>query len=367
MLLELCITELEDVATDNSSVHSSFQPVVQESSHPYTDDTNTTGVVKIPGAEGLKVEFDKQCSTERRHDPLTIMDSTGRVVSVRSGRQWSDWSSELRMSGDELRWKFVSDSSVNGWGWRFTVYPIHPAAAPCDVLSDRALQSRPSIDLVRCLLDFKLETLGDAAQIPRVASSLSACAQLNTLSATQRTWALHRLRKLVMSEVGPVIDVPALFGYNLMYDQPLIKMKHVGNQRMNAAVASSALGKLVRGLPDTLQRQYEYEEPLVRGGKHLFHSDFFKVLVAFACDLALDFLPCCADGHEWAWFRRFCMASRVASSLDSRLPLPHDFLTEVKDKISEMVQESQESAMEYYDHEVFKREHDEQLLQWLNQ
>lgn len=43
------------------------------------------------------------------------------------------------------------------------------------------------------------------------------------------------------------------------------------------AVASSALGKLVRGLPDTLQRQYEYEEPLVRGGKHLFHSDFFKV------------------------------------------------------------------------------------------
>lgn len=82
--------------------------------------------------------------------------------------------------------------------------------------------------------DFKLETLGDAAQIPRLASSLSACAQLNTLSATQRTWALHRLRKLVMSEVGPVIDVPALFGYNLMYDQPLIKMKHVGNQRMNA-------------------------------------------------------------------------------------------------------------------------------------
>ena len=88
------------------------------------------------------------------------MDSTGRVVSVRSGREWSDWSSELRMSGDELRWKFMSDSSVNGWGWRFTVYPIHPAAAPCDVLSDRALQSRPSIDLVRCLLGEYLERCG---------------------------------------------------------------------------------------------------------------------------------------------------------------------------------------------------------------
>ena len=66
MLLELCITELEDVAADNSSVHSNFQPVVQESSHPYADDANLAGVVKIPGAEGLRVEFDKQCSTERR-------------------------------------------------------------------------------------------------------------------------------------------------------------------------------------------------------------------------------------------------------------------------------------------------------------
>lgn len=44
------------------------------------------------------------------------------------GREWSDWSSELRIPGDELKWKFISDGSVNGWGWRFTVYPIMPAA-----------------------------------------------------------------------------------------------------------------------------------------------------------------------------------------------------------------------------------------------
>lgn len=39
------------------------------------------------GAEGLRVEFDRQCSTERRHDPLTVMDSVSRIVSVRSGAQ----------------------------------------------------------------------------------------------------------------------------------------------------------------------------------------------------------------------------------------------------------------------------------------
>lgn len=37
------------------------------------------------GAEGLRIEFDRQCSTERRHDPLTIMDGANRIVSVRSG------------------------------------------------------------------------------------------------------------------------------------------------------------------------------------------------------------------------------------------------------------------------------------------
>lgn len=39
------------------------------------------------GAEGLRIEFDRQCSTERRHDPLTIMDGANRIVSVRSGNE----------------------------------------------------------------------------------------------------------------------------------------------------------------------------------------------------------------------------------------------------------------------------------------
>ena len=45
----VCVTELEDVATDSQSGRLSSQPVVVESSHPYTDDTSTSGTVKIPG------------------------------------------------------------------------------------------------------------------------------------------------------------------------------------------------------------------------------------------------------------------------------------------------------------------------------
>ena len=63
------------------------------------------------GVSGLRVEFDRQCSTERRHDPLTIIDGAGHVVAVRSGREWSDWSSELRIPGMEMM--FAEACSLN--------------------------------------------------------------------------------------------------------------------------------------------------------------------------------------------------------------------------------------------------------------
>ena len=98
------------------------------------------------------------------------------------GCDWNDWSQELRIIGDELRWKFTSDGSVNGWGWRFTVYPIMPLAAPMDMLSDRTVLSRPSIDLVMCLLEVNIDGISDRNIVPRLAAALAACAQLSSLS-----------------------------------------------------------------------------------------------------------------------------------------------------------------------------------------
>uniref|UniRef100_A0A8B9QQL8 E3 ubiquitin-protein ligase HERC2 n=1 Tax=Anas platyrhynchos TaxID=8839 RepID=A0A8B9QQL8_ANAPL len=342
MLLELCVTELEDVATDS-----------QKSSHPYTDDTSSSGTVKIPGAEGLRVEFDRQCSTERRHDPLTIMDGVNRIVSVRSGREWSDWSSELRIPGDELKWKFISDGSVNGWGWRFTVYPIMPAAGPKDLLSDRCILSCPSMDLVTCLLDFRLNFASNRSIVPRLAASLAACAQLSALAAGHRMWALQRLRKLLTTEFGQSININRILGDN-------------DGETRALSFTGSALAALVKGLPEALQRQFDYEDPIVRGGKQLLHSPFFKVLVALACDLELDTLPCCAETHKWAWFRRYCMASRVAVALDKRTPLPRLFLDEVAKKIRELMADNENMDVLHECHDVFKREQDEQLVQWMN-
>lgn len=49
MILELCVTELEDVATDISNTRNIPLPVVQETPHPYPDNATLSNVVVIPG------------------------------------------------------------------------------------------------------------------------------------------------------------------------------------------------------------------------------------------------------------------------------------------------------------------------------
>ena len=81
--------------------------------------------------------------------------------------------------------------------------------------------------------------------------------------ASQRIWALQGLRRLMSSGLSKLIAVHTIDSEN----------------------RDSALSTLLKGLPQALLRQYEYEEPLVKNGRHLMHSSFFKVLVALACDL----------------------------------------------------------------------------------
>ncbi|CAH0390181.1 unnamed protein product [Bemisia tabaci] len=344
MLVELCVTELEDVALNSNNILSAPQPVVQESSHPYVDDDSLGGHVKIPGAESLRLEFDRQCSTERKHDPLTIMDASGKTISVRSGRELNDWSSPLEVQGNELFWKFTSDSSINGWGWRFTVYPIISTQARMG--SDRDLLSRPSVELVMCLLDSCLPLVPDMNLATRLASALAACAQLSSLSSRERMWCLQQLRKLVSFPVNNCLDIPSIMSSSKSGDSPLVS--------------------LFQGLPEALLRQYEFEDPIVKANQQLMHSAFFKALIALACELKLDVLPCCSDNPKWNWFKKYCIASRVASSLINRTDIPESFCSEVRKLIVEVDGCADSAIAAHENHNVFKLEHDEQLLLWLS-
>ena len=164
-------------------------------------------------------------------------------------------------------------------------------------------------------------------------------------------WSLQTLRQLMTSGYGTSINIPELVSDTNSVLRP---------------VSSSALEVLLKGLPEMLLRQYEYEDPIVRGGKHLMHSTFFKELIALGCDLGLDSLPCCKETHKWAWFRRYCVAARVATALIHRTPLPSTFCIEVRKKIIEMVADDEAFSLDHESHAIFKAGHDEQLLLWLH-
>lgn len=304
MILETCITELEDLCTSRHFLGKLPKPVLQETSHPYIDDITLVGHVRIPNAEALRLEFDHQCSTEKRNDPLVIMDGTGRVIATRSGRETAQWLQEIRVPGEEMRWKFTSDSSVNGWGWRFWVIPIMPASFLQENGSDRYVLSQPSIDLVMELLDSNLEPPNQNILL-RIANALASCSQLSTLTAAQRIWALKKLHEILKAKHAPKPMDPLLTSFL----SPLIPL----------------LGK-----------QYTYEEPQVRGGVHLMHSEYFRTLAALACDMELDTLIPITDVNKWAWFRRYCAAMRVAQALVNRTSLPPSFCNEVRKDLVEI-------------------------------
>lgn len=240
------------------------------------------------------------------------------------------------MSGDEFRWKFRCDSSQNGWGWKFTTTPIFPSSHSQDLLSDRSIVSYQSLKLVMCLLDserLNFNLCGENNVVPRLATALAACAQLSSLckdiriysfyvsynfkysigsiisfyfisAPSNRMWALQTLRKLIKTRSGFSINTRALVSSDSGSDATTPTSFDFLSDLSRPIISDTALTSLVRSLPETLLRQYEYEDQFVRTGKHLHFSKFFQVLVALACDLGLDSVSCCVDSHKWAWFRR---------------------------------------------------------------
>ncbi|CAG9575570.1 unnamed protein product [Danaus chrysippus] len=340
MVVEVCVCELEEAAAGGARAPP--HPVTVDSPHPYADDTDISGVVKIPGAQSLRVSFEQGCSTERRNDPLTISDSAGRVLATRSGREPTDWAQEIIVNGDELRWRFTSDGSVNGWGWRFTVHPILPSHSNMESGSDRYVLSCPSVELAWRLLDGPLLTAisNDHQLAPRLAQALAICAQMPTLSWRGRVWCVRRLRGVVCGVGGAAGDV--------------------------------APPVALQALPQLLQAQYEHEEPALRTGTHLLHSHYLKELAWLACGLRIDSRVCSGlDSARWSWFKRYCLCIRTADALIRRQPLPTPFLADVRKRLADLgVYNTEESGTEcqnlWEDNSRLTRQHDEQLLHWVN-
>lgn len=94
----------------------------EESSHPYSDNTDEWKEVCIPGAKNLRVVFDPRCATEPRHDWLEFCTGRGGArlpgtSGQMSGRDFANFDVE----GDSFWYHFHSDGSTTDWGFKFTV------------------------------------------------------------------------------------------------------------------------------------------------------------------------------------------------------------------------------------------------------
>jgi E3 ubiquitin-protein ligase HERC2 len=171
-----------------------------------------------------------------------------------------------------MRWKFTSDNSVNGWGFRFLVHAIMPASYLQELGSDRKILSQPSIDLVMVLLDSKLAPQNPNVLL-RLISALSQCAQKGTLSIIQRIWCLKKIHY------------------------------YLTTSKYSAHATDSSLLDIIHPLIPMILKQYEYEEGKVRTGLHLMHSEYFQCMIALACDLDVDSILPSNESHKWCWFK----------------------------------------------------------------
>ncbi|HDI01667.1 MAG TPA: hypothetical protein ENF78_04490, partial [Candidatus Bathyarchaeota archaeon] len=91
------------------------QAISIESPHPYPDNYDNTWVVSWPGAEMIRIHFDR-IQVESGFDFLYIYDSRGNLVAVYSGSYYDVWTPWIE--GDTAYIRLVSDYSIHYWGFR---------------------------------------------------------------------------------------------------------------------------------------------------------------------------------------------------------------------------------------------------------
>lgn len=72
-------------------------------------------------------------------------------------------------------------------------------------------------------------------------------------------WCLERLHDVISSPLGKLLDITSMLQSDTM---------------------DTSLSCLLKTMPVSLLKQYEYEDPAVKGGKQLMYSPFFKVILS---------------------------------------------------------------------------------------
>ncbi|KAJ4457548.1 putative E3 ubiquitin-protein ligase HERC2 [Paratrimastix pyriformis] len=121
--------------------------VVEESNHNYSDNMDYRTPLRVAGARGLRIIFDRRCRTEANCDRLFFHRSSDYNSSIRDFHGTGAYDSFVIPNVDTVYFQFRSDGSSNDWGWKFYVVDASateeegPAAAPSSMTPEqRALR-----------------------------------------------------------------------------------------------------------------------------------------------------------------------------------------------------------------------------------
>jgi hypothetical protein len=100
--------------------------IIVESAHPYPHNANIIESWDFPGANEIVIEFDPKSATERGCDILEIYTNSRRergdlLASLHGGSRNECWRQRISTAADHITFRFVSDRSVNDWGYKATI------------------------------------------------------------------------------------------------------------------------------------------------------------------------------------------------------------------------------------------------------
>ena len=89
-----------------------------ESVHPYKNNTNEFWQYSVKNAKTLDITFDTRTEMEEDYDYLYIYDSKNNQIGKYTGKELAG--KALRITGDTVRIKLVSDDGGTAWGFKVT-------------------------------------------------------------------------------------------------------------------------------------------------------------------------------------------------------------------------------------------------------
>lgn len=105
---------------------------ILESPHPYPNDYDHVWTITQPGAESIRLHF-VNYSVEPGFDFIYILDGEDNIVTTYTGDEsdvWTPW-----VSGDTIKVRLTSDSSVKYYGFYVDKYQYNTSALPASEFS----------------------------------------------------------------------------------------------------------------------------------------------------------------------------------------------------------------------------------------